>query len=161
MPHTRNPGHLTKHFNTQICEAFAADLGKYNEKGLSDEAREASERWLGDIVTAASMIPDGGLRGKSIRERCEAIAAEYSQWNSGNSTLEDRAAHQLRMKRKADKVGRTYRHRTKLVEQKVDPGTYLAFYQATEKLVGELADTLPAVAHTFAKYPKVSRQPTQ
>lgn len=157
MPHTTNPGHLTKHFNTQICEAFAIDLGKYIEQGFPDAAAETNRQWLRDVAAAASMIPDGDLPGKTIRERCEAVAAAYDQWNSPNSTREHRARHQRRVRRRVDRLAGTYRDRTELVEKKVDSTVYLAFYQATEKLVRALPDTLSAVPQRFAKYPEPSR----
>jgi hypothetical protein len=156
MPRTHNPGHLTKHFNTQICEAFAIDLGKYIEQGFPDKEDEASRQWLRDIAAAASTIPDGELRGKRIKERCDAIAAEYDGWNSRNGTREIRARHHRRIRRKVDRLADTYRHRTALLEKKADPAMYRAFYEATEKLVSTLSNTLSAVPQTFAKYPKPS-----
>jgi hypothetical protein len=156
MPHTSNPGHLTKHFNTQIFEAFAADLGKYIDQGLPDADAETNRQWLRDMTEAASMIPDAELRGKRIQQRCEAVAAEFDQWNSRNGTRENRAMHQRRMRRRVDKVARTYRRRTELLEEKGDPRVYLAFYQATEKLVRALPDTYSEVPQRFAKYPKPS-----
>ncbi|MEN3294428.1 MAG: hypothetical protein V7642_3681 [Burkholderiales bacterium] len=154
MPRTSNPGHLTKHFNTQIFEAFTADLGKYIDQGLPDAATETNRQWLQDMTAAASMIPDAELRGKRIQQRCEAVAAEFDQWNARNGTRENRAAHQRRMRRSVDKVARSYRRRTELLEEKTDPRVYLAFYQATEKLVRALPDTYSEVPERFAKYPK-------
>lgn len=156
MPRTANPGHLTKHFNTQIFEAFAHDLGKYNDQGLPDAAADTNKQWLHDMAAAASMIPDGELRGKRIQQRCEAFAAEYEEWNARNATQENRSIHYRRLRRKADKVARTYRHRTALLEKKTDPAIYQAFYQATEKLVNALPDTYSEVPETFGKYPKPS-----
>jgi hypothetical protein len=157
MPRTHNPGHLAKHFNTQVCEAFAIDLGKHIEQGLRDNEDAASKEWLRDISAAASTLPDGELRGgKSIKDRCDAIAAVYEGWSTRGGTPEMRARHQRRMRHKVDKLADAYRRRTALLEQHADPGMYGAFYLATEKFVSALANSWSAVPRAFAKYPKPS-----
>ncbi len=156
MPHTSNAGHLTKHFNTQICEAFTADLRQYIETGLPGNEAEAGRQWLRDIEAAASALPDGALPGKKIKNRCEAIATEYDRWASREGTRDLRARQQWRMKHKVDKLADTYRRRTSILEKQTDPQTYRAFYQATEKLVQTVPHTLPTVGQTLLKYPNPS-----
>jgi hypothetical protein len=156
MPRTSNPGHLTKHFNTQICEAFSMDLGRYIEKGFPDNESEANRQWLRDITAAAAAIPDAELRGKRVQQRCEAIAETYDRWNARDGTPELRARHHRRIRRKVDKLAYTYRRRTALLEQKADPAIYRAFYEATEKLLQATPTVWSAVPQTFAKYPKPS-----
>jgi hypothetical protein len=156
MPHTSNPRHLTKHFNTQICEAFAMDPGKYLEQGCSGNEDQANRQWLRDITAATSALPDAELRGKRIQQRCEAVAAEYDHWNARNGTPEIRAKHHRRIRRKVDKLADIYRRRTALLEQQTDPDTYRAFYQATEKLMHAVPDALSTVPQRLAKYPRPS-----
>jgi TPP-dependent pyruvate/acetoin dehydrogenase alpha subunit len=156
MPHTSNPGHLTKHFNTQICEAFSMDLRKHNEDGISDHESAANSQWLRDVTDAAAAIPDAELRGKRIRQRYEAMAEAYDRWNARNGTPVLRARHHRRLSRKIDKLVDTYRRRTAMLEQKADPALYRAFYEATEKLLQATPNIWFAVLQRFAKYPKPS-----
>jgi len=154
MPKTTNPGHLTKNFAGHVFSAFARDLVKHVERGLTLEQCNANKQWLREIAAAASGLPDSELWGKKIYERCDAVTNEYEQWNSPEGNPASRDKYLGRIKRKINKLAGTYRKRTALLQEKADIKVYLAFYEATEKLVNTVPDLLGEIAKTIVKYPK-------
>jgi hypothetical protein len=155
MPKSRNPGLLTKNLSGQIFGAFAVDLVAHLDKGLTDAQCNANQLWLQQIATAASTLPDSGLFGKKIYQRCDAVASEYDNWNSPAGTAENRRKYHQRIKKKINKLSGAYRRRTALLEREADIAVYLAFYSATEQLVRALPDLVTTVAKTLSKFPKL------
>ncbi len=154
MSRTSNPGLLTKNFSGNVFGAFATDLVQHIESGLSDEQCEANKIWLQEVAAAAAALPDGNIFGKKIYERCDAVFNEYDRWNSPKGTPDIRKKYHQRIKDKVNKLSTAYRRRTALLEKEADIKVYLAFYDATEKLVLALPNALEAVSKVLIKYPK-------
>lgn len=155
MPKTRNPGLLTKNLSGHIFGAFAVDLVRYLDAGLTDAQCNANKVWLQQIAAAAASLPDSGLFGKKIFQYCDAVTEEYDHWNSPGGTPDVRRKYHQRIKKKINKLSGAYRRRTALLEKDADISVYLAFYAATEQLIRALPDLVTTVAKTLSKYPKV------
>jgi hypothetical protein len=137
-----------------VFSAFARDLVKHVERGLTLEKCDANKQWLREIAALASGLPDSELWGKKIYERCDAVTNEYEHWNSPEGNPASRDKYLGRIKNKINKLAGTYRKRTALLEEKADIKMYLAFYKATEKLVNIVPDLLGEVAKILVKYSK-------
>ena len=158
MSRTTNPGLLSKNFAGQVFGAFAQDLVKYIEGGLTKEQCDANKLWLDEFSAAAAGFPDGKLIGRKIFQRCDAVTREYVQWNDGpeNSAPEGvvrRKKYHARIKKKVNLLSGTYRKRAALLEREADINVYNSFYTATENLVNAVPGMLARVAGTLGKYP--------
>ncbi len=152
MLKTTNPGYLARNFSGYVLGAFARDLVSHIEYGLTDKQCRANLQWLHELAALASGLPDSELCGKKIYERYDAIANEYELWCSPEGSPVSRKKYLNRMKKKINKLSGTYRNRMVLLEEKADIKVYLAFYEATEKLVATVPEVLTKVATALTKY---------
>jgi hypothetical protein len=159
MARTTNPGHLTKNMSMEAFGAFAAYLVKYIKTGLPEEECQANKIWLREMAAVATTLPDANMWGKTIAQRCDAVADEYDNWNKPGSTPESRDKYHQRLKKKINKLAATFRVRTALLEKQVGIGIYSAVYKATENLILAFPSILLAVAEAIAKYPRPPLNP--
>lgn len=156
MARTRHPAHLAKNFSTQLFSAFVIDLGRFTEKGITDEQCSANVDWLREMSALYVVLGDDFF-GKRIFQRCDEVAREYDEWNSPEGTPKTRRVQYERIKRKVNKLAGSYRRRIEMIRQNADIDVYIAIYAAAERLILAFPGLLRTVAEVILKFPRGGR----
>ncbi|WP_041598648.1 hypothetical protein [Hahella chejuensis] len=138
-------------FRSDALSQLLNDLLCRENVGFEDAQCDKVKQALGEIVNAATAIPDGNFLQRTVWKEMQDFADIYARWNShsGNDPkfIKRRQTELKKLRSKRNKIARRMRNNQRILEKELD----LKFVEGIYGSMDDLVRALPEVFTNLAK----------